>query len=372
MIAMTGSALADTTTKPYLKTFGGDLMTGGWFRGTSGCANNYQNPTFSSPTFNTDNRNGGILSYYQSSPKGGASSQYGVMALGEVDGRRAGDGFYSSGVQNSASVKALTFANTDGTLPYGGVLEGSVDQSHCVPDYFSKVNRNNPSVQALQANWRSVLINAGGDGTYYGDAPSGNSYDLFGSSGSGDVTVKTGKRVTIFVNGSVYISQNIIYDPGSSVDSTPKFALIAKGSIYVDPNVTRLDGFYVAQPKDNTAASLTADTGIFWSCHGSSLSQTIDIYYPAVNCTRTLVINGGVVAKQLNLLRVKGDVSGATGAEDSIATVSSCTPPGTCNVAEVFNYTPAVLTGGSFFDTNNSGSSNVLPIDSLISLPPVF
>lgn len=372
---------ADPTNKPYLKTFGSDLMTGGWFESTSGCPSgngtDYQNPAFFNSTFTANPLNGGILTYTKSSgtATGGSSSQYGVMSLGRIDDG-SGYGFYSGGSQPNSNVKRLSFANinANGTSngDFGGSFEGTVGQSNCIPDYFGRLDPS--TAQSLPANWRPVLVNASSGGTYYGNAPSGNSLDLFGGSGGGDLVVSAGKRVAIYVKGDVYIGKNVTYDTSATVDSVPKFMLVVKGSIYVDPSVTRLDGSYIAQPADNTAASISSDTGIFWSCHPQSPSAQIDIYYPPT-CTKPLVINGAIVAKQVDLLRVKGDITASNTGEDNLNTTEtncSTSPYNSCNVSEVINYTPSIFMGGSFTETSNKSTSGGLPVDNLISLPPTF
>jgi hypothetical protein len=85
-----------------------------------------------------------------------------------------------------------------------------------------------------------------------------------------------------------------------------------------------------------------------------------------------LVVNGALIAKQVNFSRVPGDINSSSSAEDGLGTVSSCTS-GACNVSEVVNYSPAVIMGGGFFNTGSgAGGSSGLPIDSIVSLPPVF
>jgi hypothetical protein len=384
MMLTAGTALADTSNKPYIKTFGGDLMTGGWFKNGTNCSSgsgtNYQNPNFSNATITPDARAGGILAYSLSSgtSSGGASSQYGVFSLGEVDGRRAQDGFYSQGSQVGSSVKTLTFANADGTLPFGGKFEGAISQSQCITDYFSKVdidpstnNPRNPGVTVFDSttNWRPIFVNAGVGGTYYSNVPAGGTLDLFAGSGAGDMQLKPGKRIVIYVNGNVYINRNITYDPSATIDNVPKFALIVKGSIYIDNTTTHLDGMYVAEPAGTTSAAVTANDGIIWTCHPNN-NNPLDYTYPPT-CNTPLVVNGSLIAKKINFLRVNGDINSASSGEDNPSTVSSCTS-GSCNVSEVVNYSPAMIIGGSFFNSSNSSSSQGLPIDNIISLPPAF
>ncbi|MBX4190797.1 hypothetical protein KW794_01790 [Candidatus Saccharibacteria bacterium] len=382
LIGSSGTALADTNTRPYLKSFGGDVMTGGWFSKGSSCATgsgtNYQNPNFTAAGFTTDDRNGGILTFAKSGggiAQGGSSSQYGVFSLGEVDGRPTLlptppdiNGFYSSGASSggSTSVKAETFANSN-ALPFGGKFEGSVSQGNCIPDYYAK-----KPASAQNANNISNAVGLG-SGDYKNSPPAGTAFRL--TNGSGDHIIPAGMRITIYVEGNVYIDGNIKYDTASTVSSVPKFVLIAKGSIYIDKGATQLDGLYIAEPADTTPAVLSADDGVIWTCH-DEIPGKLNFTYPA-QCNLPLVVNGALIAKQILFLRVKGDISSpaANTAEDSLAsTYLNCTtsPYGSCNVAEIVNFTPAMIMGGSFFNTSSSASSQGLPIDSLLSLPPVF
>jgi hypothetical protein len=386
MLANGGTALADTTNQPYLKTFGADLMTGGWFNsGRTNCSTvPYQNPGYKTGGFAGDQHTGGILTYTKSAgnASGGASSQYGALSLGQIDGDAgSGNGFYSSGITPGGPVKALTFANTDPALAFGGAFEGSTNQGNCIPDYFSKVDPTNSKVQPLQANWRP-LFNPGGStgGTYYGTAPvTGNSLDIFSGSGAGDMNLQPDKHIAIFVKGNVYISRNITYDSSATVDKVPKFELVVKGSIYVAPSVSRLDGIYIAQPADDTVASVGSDTGIFWSCHAQDAAAP-DVYFPPT-CPQRLVVNGALVAKQVKLLRVQGDVGSSNTNEDkttsgncgyAVLNGTAASDPSCANISEIINYIPAMIMGGSFLNTSTDFTSSVLPIDNVVSLPPVF
>jgi len=370
LLGSAGIAQADTTNKPYLKTFGSDIMSGGWFSNGTNCAtggtSNYQDPNFSAPGFTSDTRDGGILTYANQSSgnsAGGASSQYGAFSLGEVDGRRAGDGFYSAGAGAATGltpVNMLSFANVNNTYAFGGAFEGSVRQSNCIADYYSK----KPASATNVANLSAAI--AAGSGNYSATPASGSNFDL--TAGTAPHTIPASQRITIYVNGNVYIDGNIVYDPASTVSSVPKFALIASGSIYIDKSVTQLDGMYVAEPSDTSPAAVAADNGIIWTCHPDNTAK-LDYTYPP-NCNSPLVVNGALIAKQVNWLRVKGDVGSANSAEDGLSTVNSCIA-GSCNVSEVVNYTPATIMGGGFFSAAGSTSSG-LPVDSIVSLPPVF
>lgn len=389
LMVSTGAALADTVTQPYLKSYGGDVMTGAWFSNGTNCStdstSNYQDPNFANGGFAADARAGGILTYSKTAgtSSGGDSSQYAAFSIGEVDGRRAGDGFYSAGAQaaaggaGSTSVKALTIANTNGLLPFGGEAEGSIRQSNCIADYYSK----KPAGTAAAGDLTSVIARGSGD---YAAAGGGSSFTLTSGAVGQTYTIPAGKRITIYVNGNAYISGNIVYDPAATVDNIPKFALIVKGSIYIDPGVTRLDGMYVAQPAGTTAAAVAADDGIIWTCHPTSPASAPGTVDPTslAGCTLPLAVNGALIAKQVNLVRVGGgggsgtsDISTtANTAEDNLGTVGTCnaSPYTNCHLSEVVNYSPAMIMGGSFFGSSTTSTTGGLPIDSIISLPPVF
>ena len=366
---------ADITTRPYFKVYGGDVSSGGWF-GNSGCTtSNYQDPLYTGSSGN-DSRNGGILTYANQSASnpansaGGASGQYGVFALGQVDNTAASDGFYSDSALSSATSTGkslLTFANTTGG--WGGLFElgtgsgnsyAGLRQNSCVPDYYSRM----PSTATVKTTSDTLGSYLNTSDNYSVTVPSGNIYDLTGGT---NLTVNAGTHTTLYVSGNVYIGSNITYSLDTATD-VPKFALVVKGSIYIAPNVTELDGFYVAQPATNNASTVDADDGDIWTCHPNNTNQ-LDYRYVADNCQAQLVINGALAAKQVNLMRVKGDVANAptNGSEDSVSggTASS-------NIAEIINYTPEMAIGGSFFSSTNSSSAGLLPIDSVLSLPPAF
>ena len=174
---------------------------------------------------------------------------------------------------------------------------------------------------------------------------------------AGPEVVSAGKTVTLFVNGNVYIGGNITYAPGYNADNVPKFALVTRGNIFIDPAVSRLDGLYIAQPDTTSAATISA-SGVIWTCHGNSPDVPNTVYVSSA-CRTKLTFNGAVIAKQVNLLRGNGDVASAAAGEGS----------NSGNIAEVFNFTPEMVIGGGFF---NSTTGNQYKIESLISLPPVF
>jgi hypothetical protein len=342
--------------QPYFKSFGADVMTGGWWNSGSGCdtstSGKYQDDSY--PAGNTTT--GGILAYASqdaSSHPIGSSSQYGAISLGAIDGNAGPHyGFYSDGAAVAAGatgVNLLSFANTTG---WGGLFQGTVRQGHCIDDYYTlKMPKTAPSTLAS-------LSSSTATGIYSASAAI---YNL----SNADVTIAAGKQITIFVNGSVYIGHNILYAAGLTADNIPKFAIVAKGSIYVDPAVSELDGVYVAQP-DASASAVTADTGVIWSCHPNN-NQTPLYVYPTFNCRSKLTLNGAFIAKQINLLRIGQDVSTSSTTEDSLSSALASS-----NISEVLNYHPSIPLSGPFFVDPTDATNLRMKVDSLISLPPIF
>jgi len=168
--------------------------------------------------------------------------------------------------------------------------------------------------------------------------------------------VPNGTNRTFYINGDLYINKNITYQGGYTDANIPRLAVVVIGNIFIDPSVTQLDGLYIAQP-DMTTATTATSTGELWTCHDSSNSVALNslLHYMFLNCRTNpaITFNGSVVAAQVQLTRISGDVLG---------------PP-----AETFNYTPEAAIGGSFTGPGSgAGGPPSGTIDSLISLPPVF
>lgn len=387
LFSFSGIAYADfPTNRPYIKNFGGDVMAGGWYANGANCSTDptiYQNQNFANsnltPPLPIDKRTGGILAYANQSggnARGGSSSQYGAFAFGTIDSNNAtpGYGFYSAAnVNPGQNVSTLSFANYNSLYfppDWGGVFEGSVPQSHCIPDYYSKLPTKSVvdiSSQSQPLSYAISQSNLNGTTDFKATAPAPNTpLDLTSGIAS---TIPAGKRITIYVSGDVYIDSNITYDSGADVDHVPKFALIVKGSIYIDKTVNELDGMYSAQPADNSANSIGKDDGIIWTCHPNN-TDILPYTYPP-KCTSPLVIKGAFIAKQISFYRVNGDIASASTSDDNLGTINNCLSGG-CNVSEIVNYTPAMIMGGDFFTSDKPGGPNGLPIDSIVSLPPLF
>lgn len=334
-------AVSQATTYPYLQAKGSDVFAGGWFNSTPDhCSDNYQSYNHASFGQTVDPKNGGILTYATTDGSGnltGASGQYGAFALGSIEGVPASNyGFYSGAPSGSVNDK-LSFANSglpSGGNAWGGQFEGG-GTAHCVPDYFGTKQTNTTAL----ANTSTLAdVNSLASGNYTVNAGSGN-YNISGGA------VDSGKNIALFITGNVYISGNVTYALHNPTN-VPKFALVVQGNIYTAPGVSRLDGWYIAQP--GSSGTLATNDGIIWTCHNITNSQVIDSGFLNASCNNSLVVNGALVAKQVNFTRIAGNIGSGT-------------------VAETINYTPDMIIGGPFFNASSSYT-----LDSLVSLPPVF
>jgi hypothetical protein len=342
------------TTNPYFKTYGADVFTGGWVNSGQNSCNpasaDYQAPDYVNGSVL---HRGGIMAFNLASTSriAGASSEFGAASLGFIEGSSGSSDTHGFST-GTGTKNELSFANTksnssnlDLSSYWGGFIEGNTRQTHCFPDYYT-TKQNSPSTVA---NLNDVSSFSGQKKI------SSSSVITMQSSGN----IAGGKNITVFVDGNVYIDSNITYEARSyyTADTAPKFALVVKGSIYVSKNVTELDGLYIAQPDPDVNDITTADTGVIWTCHGSSTTVPTGSFV-SQNCRNKLSVEGALVAKQVVLLRAIGDVASATVNESKSS----------ANIAETVNFIPEMITGGAFFDDDGSTSD----IESIINLPPIF
>ena len=313
--------LVAADTYPYLRVTGGDVWTGGWFESGGSCSN-------SAPPYQDNRDSGGGISTYLGA-SGGSSGDFGVYALGSIASGGSPTGGFASDVKAGGG-KTLTFANTGSPL---GLFQGGTPQQHCLPDYYDAQS----STTSLNG---AASVNLGGLGSQqYLDSLSAGFVSVSGA-------IAAGQKTTLFVKGDVHITGNITYAAGYTESTVPKFALVVKGNIFVEPNVTQIDGVYVAQPSSGSS------DGVIWTC--TDVANSSSPWGPDIkkNCTNSLTVNGALLAKQVNYLRINGD-AGTAGSP----------------AAETVNYPAANIVGGPFFNPPSTGSP---VIQSLISLPPLF
>lgn len=312
--------------RPYLAVYGNDIFAGGGYGDP--CNNNGRIQTFTSSGYM------------------GSGVQFAASALGEITG------FNSARLRSSSPLPpdGLTIANIND----GGRVEVS---RHCMHDYYSGLEAGEPAT--IIGN--SEITGFSDSGKYSSEG------DLVIGGHNVPVNLPLGRKVALYVDGNVTIRSNIEYAPDSTwtnLASIPSFYLIVKGDIYVEPGVTRLDGMYIMQPKDNTAPP--AVTGTMVTCANPNPSNpSVRRFTPAErfsNCQNKLTINGGIQAARVYFDRV-----GLYSIRDADADELR---PGASKAAEVINFSPEMYLSSPQItrDSQSGGSDN----SSLRSLPPVL
>lgn len=348
LLVLTQSVTALADTWPFFQSQNGSTFAGGWFEDpgefcdTSG--GNYQSPDFNN--LGTTKTRGGILAFANvGGTRVGAHSNLDAMSLGLIEGSGGmpqNYGFYTGLSGTSDLSLANVDSNGQGAAYWGGLLDGGINRyPHCIPDYYNTKRLPPPNAPQIVGN----IINLGAQSGQY--QINGNA--VLNAGTISPVSSTSGRKLTYFVDGNLRITGNVEYDTSRTAKNVPKLAVVVRGNIYVEPGVTQIDGWYIAQPSSGTTG------GEFWSCHDSSFSNPpIDTEIRG-SCDQTLTVNGAITAKQVNLTRINGGFD-----PGSIAPASS---------AEVFNYTPEMVIGGPFFNQPGPPSGG---LQSLISLPPVF
>ncbi len=261
--------------QPLAQVTGGDLWAGGSFRNSSGsCA------------AGTGANVKGTAKTYPDGTRAGSWGEYGVFALGSVSA------FGSAGFTTDQAPLSskLTFANTyAGTLGYYFGQAPPIAQ-YCLSDFWQAA-QNMPGPRTT------------GNETLYDPAnlPGG----VYTTTATGRVDINTndrpipaGTQIVIYAPsaGTVYIKDNIVYQPASyrSPADLPRVIIISGGDIQINHHVDTIDAWLSA------AKTLqTCDVGM------GEAAESPQCLYPPVS-TKPLRFNGPVVATNLKLLRVYG------------------------------------------------------------------
>lgn len=314
-------------TKPFFQVKSGDIKAGGGFESDQGVCPSTSLAGYISPRTTGNNYSGGIRAFGDpsSGSNPGSTVDFGAYALGLI----ASNPSAKIGFKSLVSTNAL-FANMN--IPAGGLggYLNSNSQAHCVQDFFT-TTRIDPNPGNFLGD-----LNSSVSGQYLAS----NSINLNAS------TISARKQITLYVDGDVTINGDITYadrwNPNDQA-SVPYFALIVRGNIIVNSNVTRLDGLYVAQP-------IAGGTkGSFKTCNSPCIQ-------PAIGGNRQLVINGQVIAQRVELLRPYGTLGPLATDPSNITT----------NPAEIINFIPSMIIGSPQLAPIKSG------LQGIFSLPPVF
>jgi hypothetical protein len=278
-----------------------------------------------------------------------------AQALDRIDG-------FTSGQKTGRTVEDyMTLANTTSVGPApNATWGGRFGKGQCASDYYAGAptpSSSNGNKGALPSKLDSLTS---GDYIYSGGT--------LGSAGASSITA--GQHITVYVDGDLTITNDILLGGSTSwagATSIPSLKVVVSGDIYIDHAVSKIEGIFIAQPKkgapDSGGTIITCSDG-----HGRFNAGTNKDNKKALidNCADTtastsLSVYGALVARRLELLRLKWSINNASPGDNLNA---SGVPAGTA--AEKFIYSPETwLFAGS--PTANAGT-----YDSITSLPPVF
>ncbi len=328
--------------RPYIRTYGGDVAAGGGF-GTSCGRTDSKILSFMRP-----------MQYHISgAPDGqsGSGGQLAAFALGEIRGYTTAS--TRTGPPNVQEPKGLTFAHNNSAPAQsndpllGGNMSGD---GWCMPDYFSStqfVENDRKNVSSSTAsidpfnleNEKQTVRNI-----------SGNKLRIVGSN-----VAQYDRRHTVYVDGDVFILNNLMYRTsyGAGTASIPNFTLVVKGNIYIDNDVTQLDGTYIAQPDARSNSGriytcalessgdnpVTAPTSLFTECGAQD--------NPASSPRRQLTVNGSFIAQRVVLNRTGYSLRDSLFREEANNT----------KAAETFKFSPEVYLSPPVFRANSTQTS---------------
>jgi len=264
----------------------------------------------------------------------GSGVQYAAQAFGNISqfssARLTGIG---------TGPKVLSFANNDPGKQYGGAF--GVGGCTAQRDYFT-------GKPAESLNPGSVNVSDLSDGkvSYKGNV------SLQGK-------IQSGRRTALYIEGDLNITGNIEYaDPNwSTFANIPSLHVYVKGNIYVQPGVSTLTGFYVAQ-KDTTGAK-----GIIDTCANGFISYT-NLSEIWNSCKSTLSIRGAFASKQTLFRRGNNSLRNANTPIEKDGYLSS-------NGAERFYIGPEMyLVGPDTTSTGGTGGSGGYQYETV--LPPLL
>jgi hypothetical protein len=333
--------------QPYVRFYGNDVFAGGGF-GDSCSSNGF----IDAKGFG---KNATHATYV------GTASELAVFAVGLIQNVLPGS------QRDRSSVRELAFANVDSTGvqvdPATGKFGGGFGSTLCATDYFAQ------EAQATHLNDTVVDLSTLDSGAYSFGSGSGSTISLNTGAGLND-----GKRIVIYVDGNVEVTSNNTGRFGflnaqgiwQSISDIPSISIIVSGNIYVQSNVSTMDGTYVAQPRFSNDTA----TGKIYTCADgvndplANLTDTSaqgNAAFILSKCGSKLTVTGAFLAQRVHLLR-------------SVGTVNSGKPfesykDSSNQMAEIFRFAPELLiTQGGGLPPRSTN----IKIDSIVALPPSF
>ncbi len=317
--------------KPIFKAFNSGVSTGGSFKdvdstcSSAGTLAGWNNST--SPTY-----------------RYGSGSQISSIALSQIYG------FASAQFNPARTPTEITFTNVDSSFITSDIanpkLGGNYDGTNCLTNF-------DKSSTTVITSPVSSLTTSG-------------AYSISGDLTISGLTIANNIHAAIYVAGNVYINGDIKYASYSTRSQIPSFVIKTKGNIYINSNVTNLDGVYVAHKNAGGTG------GAIYTCSNGTLNVTsLNLY---LDCNKQLVVNGAFIADYVNLLRTYGSMRDE---KSAVSPATICSNTGLKNTnyiyptcaAEVFILSPELYL---WQDAGSITTGNSLQYDSITNLPPIL
>ncbi|CAN5697378.1 hypothetical protein BH23PAT2_BH23PAT2_03090 [soil metagenome] len=272
---LTCNEVIEVFDKPYVAAFGADVIAGGGFEGMCGGEG--------------ISGEGIISAFFDQSFGRGSGAQFAALAIGDIDR------FASAKMRSTSSPpspnKGLTFANTSSepSSPATTTFGGGYPRSHCIHDYYGQ----RPDGISSIANFNQEMAD---------NSPSGP-YKINSSNLAVQATnVPRGKSFALYKDGNLSIRNNVTFaesESWASVSEIQSLYVIVKGNIYINNDVTQLDGVYIAQPNDDGS-----DGKIFTCASSGGTPRPLNQIYNL--CTNPLQVNGSLIANTIIFNRYAG------------------------------------------------------------------
>ncbi len=337
--------------RPYLRNYGADVAVGGGFEGVNCSRNNAGIKTFTNPIARQIPATAPVSDERKN--KSGSGAQLATLALGDITG------FTSASIREESPFlpNGLTFANNPpGSVDannsrafMGGRMSGD---GWCAPNYFDSTQflDGDPSKSTSTSN--SINIASGSVGTNKQTVITPPSRVTLTNTGA-----QYNKRHTVYVDGDVYIENDIKYTTSwASVSEIPNFTLVVRGNIYISHNVSQLDGLYIAQPKNGAGGNI-------YTCSIGGTAPVSSVMF--ANCGaseegRQLTVNGSFIAQRIVLNRTGFSLRHSTYKEKF----------DTSRASEIFNFSPELYLSPPVFKSKSSPTSGTY--QSITTLAPIL
>jgi hypothetical protein len=308
--------------RPYIRAYTNDIMAGGGVEGGT-CSNL-----------------GGIYGFITDSRRG-STTQLAAFALNVIDQ------FGSSQMRNNPYGTGLTFANQPTLGNFGG--------TQCMPDFY--------------ATKPASTVDSGSTFAINNAAPASLKKQAYVHSGNVTITggnINPFERYAYYIDGNVQITGDIQFVGNYDLKKVPTLYIIATGNIYISPNVTRLDGIYVAQ------------NGTIYTCDTDNAASAGELFANCTGAARQLTVNGALLANRLNSQRAFGSLRHSTATEipggvSHACDITDSNYPWIIAVSrpvcasEIINFDPLFYLSLPPFKTDASQR-----YDAITSLPPVL